>query len=71
MMDRLARRLPERFPVGTRYVVEGGGGSDGRLRIHLHYLQFPDGRQVNLPLLGRDRSRSRRGRRIEKVRAKK
>src|SRR5437763_7754095 len=34
VMDRLARQLPERFPelperfpVGTRYVVEGSGGS--------------------------------------------
>jgi hypothetical protein len=36
--------LPSRFPVGTRYVIEGRGG-----HVHLRYLEFPDGRQVNLP----------------------
>ena len=39
-----AVRLPNRFPVGTRFVIEGRGG-----RIHLRYLEFPDGRQVVLP----------------------
>src|SRR5437764_7559034 len=53
VMDRLARQLPERFPVGTRYVVEGSGGSNGRLHIRLRYLEFPDGRQIALPLPGR------------------
>jgi len=37
-------RLPSRFPVGTRFVIEGRGG-----RIHLQYLEFPDGRQIELP----------------------
>jgi len=37
-------RLPSRFPVGTRYVIEGRGG-----HVHLRYLEFPDGRQINLP----------------------
>src|SRR5207248_7230615 len=37
-------RLPSRFPVGTRYVIEGQGG-----RIQLRYLEFPDGRKVQLP----------------------
>jgi hypothetical protein len=37
-------RLPSRFPVGTRYVIEGRGG-----RICLRYLEFPDGRKVELP----------------------
>ena len=31
-----AVRLPNRFPVGTRFVIEGRGG-----RIHLRYLEFP------------------------------
>jgi hypothetical protein len=50
VMGSLADRLPDRFPVGTRYVIEGRGGGEGRLRIHLRYLEFPDGRQVVLPL---------------------
>ena len=37
-------RLPTRFPVGTRYVIEGRAG-----RICLRYLEFPDGRKVDLP----------------------
>jgi hypothetical protein len=67
-MSSFADRLPNRFPVGTRYVIEGRGGGEGRLRIHLRYLEFPDGRQVDLPvempvdLAGRTRQR-RRGRR--------
>ena len=48
-------RLPSRFPVGTRYVIEGRGG-----RIRLRYLEFPDGRKVDLPadLAARTKSRS-------------
>jgi hypothetical protein len=41
---RQSPRLPDRFPVGTRYVVEGRAG-----RISLHYLEFPDGRRIDLP----------------------
>jgi hypothetical protein len=37
-------RLPNSFPVGTRYVIEGRNG-----RVSLHYVEFPDGRKVNLP----------------------
>ena len=44
-------RLPSRFPVGTRYVIEGQDG-----RIHLQYLEFPDGRQIQLQT---DRAASR------------
>jgi len=70
-MNRLAGHLPERFPIGTRYVVEGSGGGEGHLRIHLRYLEFPDGRRVRLPVRGRDPGRSRRWRRSEKATAKK
>jgi hypothetical protein len=47
--------LPSRFPVGTRYVIEGRGG-----RIRLRYLEFPDGRKVDLPadLAARTKSRA-------------
>jgi hypothetical protein len=62
-MDLPADRLPRRFPVGTRYVVEGRGGGEGRLRIHLRYLEFPDGRHVDLPVDTAKRVRSRRRRR--------
>ena len=55
-------RLPSRFPVGTRYVVEGRSGPPGRLRIQSRYLEFPDGRHVDLPVDRPARARSRRGR---------
>jgi len=58
-MAQQVSRLPSRFPVGTRYVIEGRGG-----RISLRYLEFPDGRKVDLPsdLAARSRSRARAGR---------
>jgi hypothetical protein len=67
-MSSFADRLPSRFPVGTRYVIEGRGGAEGRLHIHSRYLEFPNGRHVDVPvelpvdLAGRARQR-RRGRR--------
>jgi hypothetical protein len=52
-----AERLPSRFPVGTRFVIEGKGG-----RIHQRYVEFPDGRQFALPLETPSRPSSRRRR---------
>jgi hypothetical protein len=43
-MNSQARRLPSRFPVGTRYVIEGQNG-----RIGLRYLVFPNGKHLELP----------------------
>jgi hypothetical protein len=59
--------LPSRFPVGTRYVIEGDGG-----RIHLRYIEFPDGHKVDLPadLAERTKSRSEAGRRRMPARKK-
>ena len=34
-IDRLCSRLPRRFPVGAKYVVEGYGGEEGKLRVTL------------------------------------
>jgi len=49
--------LPDRFPVGTRFVIEGLGG-----RISSRFIEFPDGRKVNLPadLAARAKSPGRR-----------
>ena len=49
-------RLPNRFPVGTRYVMEGREG-----RIRLRYLEFPGGRKVGLPADPAVRTGSRTG----------
>ena len=35
-------RLPKRVPVGTKYIIESNGLSVRR------YIEFPDGRRVNL-----------------------
>jgi hypothetical protein len=42
-MDQVDR-LPNQFPDGTRFVIEGRAG-----RIVSRYLEFPDGRHVDLP----------------------
>jgi hypothetical protein len=69
-MSAFADDLPSRFPVGTRYVIEGRGGGRGALRIHLRYLEFPDGRHVELPLdvAHRTHAQRRRGGRRTRIR---
>src|SRR5437763_239981 len=44
-MGSFAEGLPNRFPVGTRYVVEGHGGAQGTLPPHLRYPHFTGRRQ--------------------------
>jgi len=70
-MSSQSVRLPKRFPIGTRYVIEGRGGGDGRLRVHVRYLEFPDGRHVDLPADPTDRPRARRRGRSQRRRARK
>jgi len=41
-------RLPSRFPVGTRYVVEGEPAKGGKLRIVSRYLVMPSGVRYDL-----------------------
>jgi hypothetical protein len=55
-MGAAISRLPNRFPVGTRYVIEGRQG-----RICLRYLEFPGGRRVGLPADPAARTGSRPG----------
>jgi hypothetical protein len=38
----IASHLQERFPIGTKYVLEGGGLFVRR------YVEFPDGRRIQL-----------------------
>ena len=40
---RRVKRLPNRVPVGTKYVIEGCGG-----RVTARFIEFPDGRRVDL-----------------------
>jgi hypothetical protein len=48
-IDRLSSRLPRRFPVGAKYVVEGYGGEDGNFRVIARYVVLPGGRRINVP----------------------
>ncbi len=46
-------RLPSRFPVGTKFVIEGrrrGEGQSGdEVQVYSRYLEFPDGTFFALP----------------------
>jgi len=65
-------RLPSRFPVGTKFVIEGKRGLEGQVQVFSRYLEFPDGTFFPLPVRptmrkaptnrrGARRSRSRGG----------
>jgi hypothetical protein len=56
-------RLPRRFPVGTRYVVEGRTGAKGLFQVSARYVVLPNGRRFDLPAKaasGGSRARRRR-----------
>jgi hypothetical protein len=72
IMASSLRRLPNRFPVGTKFVIEGKRGGEGQVQVFSRYLEFPDGTLFPLairpskpksPLAARRgrRSRSSRG----------
>ena len=44
-----ANSLPNRFPVGTKFVIEGRRGGEGEVQVFSRYLEFPDGTCVRLP----------------------
>jgi hypothetical protein len=48
-------KLPARFPVGTRYIVEGEPGKGGKLRIVSRYVVMPNG--VRYDLMAAERMR--------------
>jgi hypothetical protein len=41
-------KLPSRFPVGTKFVIEGRRGGGG-VQVVNRYLEFPDGTFFPLP----------------------
>jgi hypothetical protein len=41
-------RLPSRFPVGTRLIVEGEPGKGGELHIVSRYVVMPSGARYDL-----------------------
>jgi len=49
-MASVTTGLPSRFPVGTKFVIEGRPGGKGQ--VYSRYLEFPDGTRVRLPKHG-------------------
>lgn len=48
-MASTSSRLPSRFPVGTKFVIEGRRRGEGQVQIFSRYLEFPDGTLFPLP----------------------
>ena len=48
-MPSSSSRLPSRFPVGTKFVIEGRRGGEGQVQVFSRYLEFPDGTFYPLP----------------------
>ena len=48
-MMRKAKGLPSRFPVGTKFVIEGRPAADGEAQVFKRHIEFPDGRYLQLP----------------------
>lgn len=44
-------RMPSRFPVGTKFVIEALPRGKGRPQVYVRHLEFPDGSKVRLPEL--------------------
>jgi len=44
-----SNRLPSRFPVGTKLIIEGPRGAEGQVQVYSRYLEFPDGTCLALP----------------------
>ena len=49
-MASRSSRLPSRFPVGTKLVIEGRPRGEGQVQVSKRYLEFPDGTFIRLPL---------------------
>jgi hypothetical protein len=49
VMAYSSSRLPSRFPVGTKFVIEGKRGGEGQVQVFSRYIEFPDGRLFRLP----------------------
>ena len=60
-----SNRLPSRFPVGTKFVIEGRRGGEGQVQVFSRYLEFPDGTLLPLPTrpVPEKRAATRRSRR--------
>lgn len=48
-MTTTISRLPSRFPVGTKFVIEARPRGRGRPPVYVRHLEFPDGTTMRLP----------------------
>ena len=62
-------RLPSRFPVGTKFVIEGKRGGEGQVQVYSRYLEFPDGTFFRLPAHPGKRKSAGRARRVRRPRS--
>jgi hypothetical protein len=44
-----SNRLPTRFPVGTKFVIEGRPAKSGKPQVFSRFIEFPDGTKLTLP----------------------
>jgi len=58
-----SNRLPSRFPVGTKFVIEGQPRGEGQVQVYSRYLEFPDGTFFRLPAKSGPRPDTRPGKR--------
>ena len=63
-------RLPRRFPVGTKFVIEGKRGREGQTQVFSRYLEFPDGTFFPLPVRPAKRNSASAGRRARRLRSR-
>jgi hypothetical protein len=63
-------RLPSRFPVGTKFVIEGKRGREGQVQVFSRYLEFPDGTFFRLPVRPAKRKSTPAGRRARRSRSR-
>jgi hypothetical protein len=63
-------RLPSRFPVGTKFVIEGKRGREGQVQVFSRYLEFPDGTFFRLPVRPAKRKSPPAGRRARRSRSR-
>jgi len=59
-MASRTRGLPSRFPVGTKFVIEGRPRGEGQVQVYSRYLEFPDGTRIGLPLRSSKRTSARK-----------
>jgi hypothetical protein len=63
-------RLPSRFPVGTKFVIEGKRAGEGQVHVFNRYLEFPDGTFFPLPARPAKQKSPPAGRRARRFRSR-